>query len=349
MKKLTIEFIRKEFAKEGYELLTKVYENAHQRLEYICPRGHRHKVCWSDWNSKKKHRCPYCNNTDSPTIEFIRAEFAKEDYTLLTEVYEGSKQKLEYICPRKNRHSITWSHWNCSGNRCPCCSNVKKPTIEFIKSEFAKEDYILLTKVYENNRQKLEYICPRGHEYYVTWGNWQQKRRCPCFAGRSPITIDFVRNEFKKRGYTLLSTEYLNAHSKLKYRCPLEHVDSMSWDNFSHNQDCPICAKEKNKGSGHWNWKGGISKEPYCQNWTKELKEFIKERDGYKCMNPYCFQKKGCSSQLTIHHIDYNKKNCDPSNLITVCRGCNCRANTDRSWHEFWYKAIMYRRYDYKY
>jgi hypothetical protein len=123
----------------------------------------------------------------------------------------------------------------------------------------------------------------------------------------------------------------------------------MSWDNFSHDQDCPICALEKNKGPGHHNWKGGISKEPYCQEWTKELKEFIKERDGYKCMNPYCFQKKGHSSQLTIHHIDYNKKNCRPENLITVCRGCNCRANTDREWHEAWYKAIMHMRYGYTY
>ena len=34
-----------------------------------------------------------------------------------------------------------------------------KKTIEFIRSEFAKENYKLLTTEYRNNRQKLDYIC----------------------------------------------------------------------------------------------------------------------------------------------------------------------------------------------
>ena len=93
-------------------------------------------------------------------------------------------------------------------------------------------------------------------------------------------------------------------------------------------------------------WKGGISCEPYCQDWTKEYKEFIKERDGYRCLNPYCHK---IDNKLHIHHTDYNKKNCHPSNLITVCRSCNSRANKDRNWHKVWYQAILYRRYNYEY
>ena len=79
----------------------------------------------------------------------------------------------------------------------------------------------------------------------------------------------------------------------------------------------------------------------------KNLKEFIKERDGYKGLNPYCSSKN--PDDLTIHHIDYNKKNCDPSNLITVCRSCNSAANSDREWHTSWYQALMHMRYGYKY
>jgi len=90
------------------------------------------------------------------------------------------------------------------------------------------------------------------------------------------------------------------------------------------------------------NWRGGISFEPYCADWTREYKEYVKGRDGYKCLNPDCWQT---FKELSIHHIDYNKKNCGPSNLITLCNSCNSRANTDRDWHEFWYKAIIYRRY----
>jgi hypothetical protein len=92
-------------------------------------------------------------------------------------------------------------------------------------------------------------------------------------------------------------------------------------------------------------WKGGISCGPYCQNWTNEFKNYIKERDGNKCLNPYCY---GGDGVLAVHHIDYNKKNCHPSNLITVCRSCNSRANKDRRWHKAWYQTIIKRRYNYE-
>ena len=94
--------------------------------------------------------------------------------------------------------------------------------------------------------------------------------------------------------------------------------------------------------SKHWNWKGGISCEPYCYIWLdKEFKESIKERDNYQCQNPDC---RGTSERLTIHHVDYNKKNCGPENLITLCNSCNSRANFDREWYIAYYREIMRRR-----
>ena len=64
-RKLKIEFIRAEFKKEGYELLTTVYKNNRQKLKYICPMGHKHSVTWKSWNSKNKQRSPFCNNKNN--------------------------------------------------------------------------------------------------------------------------------------------------------------------------------------------------------------------------------------------------------------------------------------------
>lgn len=100
---------------------------------------------------------------------------------------------------------------------------------------------------------------------------------------------------------------------------------------------------ESKSGCNHPNWKGGISTEPYCEIWSdKEYKESIKQRDGYKCLNPFCSNK---NKQLCTHHINYIKKDCKPKNLITLCQSCNVKANTDRNWHIGWYQAIMFRRY----
>ena len=183
--KPNIELIRVEFAKEGYILLTKVYKGNTQKLYYICPRKHRHFISWHGWTSKRKPRCPYCADNAKLNIEFICAEFAKEDYTLLTKVYKNSKQKLDYICPKGHRHSITWNGWQ-QKQRCPCFSNQMKPTIESIRADFVKEGYRLLTKVYRNGRQKLKYICSRGHRHSVSWENWNSKakQRCPFCSNR---------------------------------------------------------------------------------------------------------------------------------------------------------------------
>jgi len=92
------------------------------------------------------------------------------------------------------------------------------------------------------------------------------------------------------------------------------------------------------------NWRGGISFGDYCDIWnSQEFKNMIIERDSKKCLNPTCNKKN--ENDIVIHHIDYNKKNCHPSNLITICRSCNTTANFNRSWHKSWYKAIILKRY----
>lgn len=106
------------------------------------------------------------------------------------------------------------------------------------------------------------------------------------------------------------------------------------------------CLKRELVGSASPHWKGG-AKGGYCRVWrTKEFKDYVKERDNNKCQNPYCFNS---DNVLHIHHIDYDKKNCSPYNLITVCRACNSRANIDRAWHTAWYQTLLHNKYSYVY
>lgn len=60
--KMTIEEVSISFEKENYTLISKEYFNAHTKLEYICPNNHKHSITWSNWNNKKKFRCPKCSN-----------------------------------------------------------------------------------------------------------------------------------------------------------------------------------------------------------------------------------------------------------------------------------------------
>jgi len=91
----------------------------------------------------------------------------------------------------------------------------------------------------------------------------------------------------------------------------------------------------KLRGDKNGNWQGGTGREPYAWTFNEELKEEIRRRDGYYCQR--CGKTQAENGQkLSIHHIDYNKKNSDPMNLITLCNGCNGRVNTNRPyWTEY--------------
>jgi len=345
-RKLTYAIIKKSFEYEDYILLSDEYINHKIRLEYRCANNHRNSITWSHW--KKGHRCSICAGVAKLNLDQVRESFEKENYVLLSKEYVGSKAKLDYICNNGHEHSMMWNSW-IRGHRCPTCAyNNSKLTYKFVKESFEKESYVLLSKEYIDRHTKLYYICPENHTHSTIWVNWQQGYRCPVCAGLSKPSLKQVKESFNNEGYVLLSNEYSNSKSKLNYRCSENHEHSITWHSWQANHRCPTCKGIKQSiyrcGPNAPNWLGGISYEPYCEVWKdKEYKQDIRERDGNRCLNPYCCSKK--SNNLVIHHIDYCKKNCQPNNLITICCSCNTKANTDREWHTAWYQAIIYRRY----
>lgn len=291
------------------------------------------------------------------TIEFISAEFAKEGYTFLTTEYINNKQKLVCVCPNGHKCRVSFSHWK-AGVRCKKCFVIRRSINGvFVKKELEKLNYTLITdeKAINNSKSMFVYKCCFGHVVKTSWAVFRLKYSCKiCNLMKRDsffrLSYSDVKKSFVDEGYVLLSTSYFNAFAKLDYVCSNGHKHSIRWNDWQQGCRCPTCANInasiRISGAKHHNWKGGVSCDLYCVDWTKEYKEYIKNRDGYKCLNPQCFNN---DVVLSVHHVDYNKKNCIPSNLITLCRSCNTRANTDRKWHTNWYRILMNKRYGYKY
>jgi len=80
---------------------------------------------------------------------------------------------------------------------------------------------------------------------------------------------------------------------------------------------------ESKIGPNNGNWQDGKSYEPYSIEWNERLKQKIRERDNYTCQI--------CNNPgNNVHHIDYDKRNCNPVNLITLCRSHNLKVNSHR-------------------
>jgi hypothetical protein len=105
-----------------------------------------------------------------------------------------------------------------------------------------------------------------------------------------------------------------------------QRVSLLTGGKLRHGAQCP-------------SWRGGVSFLPYGSDWTKQLKRSIKTRDNHQCQNPKCVS---LFSSLVVHHVDYDKCNNNPTNLITLCVNCHSQttAHNVAQWIMY-YQAIM--------
>jgi len=157
--------------------------------------------------------------------------------------------------------------------------------------------------------------------------------------------------EAKKRQSEIKKIYYKNPEAKGKnsraqkkrFEDPVaRRVQAMALKKYYENPEALIKNSCVQQGIDRKDWTGFKATEPYCDVWgDKEYKQDIKNRDGNVCQNPDCWHK---SDRLCVHHIDYKKKNCHPSNLITLCISCNFRANSNREYWKSFYKNIMIKK-----
>ena len=184
------------------------------------------------------------------TYEFVKDYIKSFDYTLLSKEYKKSNLKLDIQCDKGHVYKTTWSCFK-RGDRCPyCCGNAKK-TINEVKQYIESFGYTLLSKEYKNNRTKLQMKCDKGHEFEMTYDNFQQGHRCPYCFGKIKKTIDEIKETMAKENYTLLSKEYKNKYTMLKIKCPFGHIFESKWDNFRNGRRCSICYRNKKHTYDH--------------------------------------------------------------------------------------------------
>lgn len=208
--KTGIEEIKKQVTKDGYELISDLYKNAHSNIVLRCPEGHLWDTTWHSF--RKGCRCVVCNGTSRNGFKMVSKEVEKNGYAVYGK-YVNNRSNLTFICPNKHKWVTTWKSFN-SGNRCPECgrSEVGKKLavpLDYIKNAFEYEGYSISSEVeYKNNKDKFLVTCPKGHDWNVCWNDFQQGHRCSrCSYGPvsevSQLWLDSVGIPVNFREYSL--------------------------------------------------------------------------------------------------------------------------------------------------
>lgn len=134
---IDLNFVKQEFLKVGYLVLSDEYINSYTKIRFKCARGHKSEISWNKFQMGR--RCLHCYYDPGDMYDKIVNAFDAAGYKLLLlrEEYKDSKQKLPFICPNGHHHSITWNSFG-QGSRCSRCSpnvsGAEKEISSFIKS-----------------------------------------------------------------------------------------------------------------------------------------------------------------------------------------------------------------------
>ena len=123
-----------------------------------------------------------------------------------------------------------------------------------------------------------------------------------------------------------------------------KHSEDMTGRTHSEKSKAKIGAAQT--GEDNHNWLGGISFEPYPPKFNDRLKRQIRERDNHTCQECLCTEEQ-LGRALDVHHIDYDKKNNCPENLIALCQSCHSQTGFGREdWIEYFGRIMEVPRFE---
>lgn len=255
--KFTIEEVRKIFEDAKCELITNVYKGVDYKLKYKAQCKHENETTL--YLFKKGHGilCKKCSKEESSkkqrlSIEYLKEEFEKAGCKLLSDKYEGSSKKLQYVAKCGCTDWIKWSDFRVSKHKkCSnCIINKQKTHDEFVKEvyDIFGSEYDVLGEYVNSYTKVLIRHNECGNTYETYPNNILRKYRCmKCYGNSKKTHEQFVEQLYEKYKdeYTAIE-EYKNAKTKIKVKhnnCGYEYY--VIPKQILSGKGCPLCKSSK--------------------------------------------------------------------------------------------------------
>lgn len=148
---------------------------------------------------------------------------------------------------------------------------------------------------------------------------------------KDPAWIHTLKNIIRKRGRNGSWLENIR-------RVRGQQAANPKWIRAIRKNNQDPAWKAKISGPHNGQWQGGISFEPYSPEFNQTLKQKIRERDGHVCQHCHIPEN---GIRLCVHHVDYNKNNNAPNNLISLCKHCHLVTNSNRPHWKSFFRSVQ--------
>ena len=179
----------------------------------------------------------YTEDKLTPIIEVIKSKGGE----IVEGKYSGARAKIKVKCIKGHIWDARPYHLK-ADVWCPYCSGNVKLDLEELKALAKQRGGQCLSKEYINNRTKLRWKCQKRHEWEAAPAHIKNGTWCPICAGNRPNSIEQCKDLARERNGECVSTDYINMHTKLKWRCEKRHEWMATPNSVKRGSWCPYCS-----------------------------------------------------------------------------------------------------------
>lgn len=247
--KWNIDKAKQLFEEKGLILLEEIYINNSTKMKYKC-KIHYDKIQESALGNVQQGKgCKYCaiektSSVRRRDIDIVIETIESKGFRLLNpESYVNGSSILEVECEQGHISKDNYINIrNLLG--CKVCKGhfTNKEQVK----EFAESRGYTLLK-FTSTRDNITVKCSNNHITKIAWNSFRKGQDCTECTGniRSKYTYEMVYKIFKENDMTLLSKEYQNQITPLKFLCGNGHIGKMKLNTVLRGSGCMRCGKAK--------------------------------------------------------------------------------------------------------
>lgn len=253
--------LKKICESNGGKVITDAFLGWAEKHKYECGKGHR----WITTADAIKYGS-WCKECSMKAMGIKLRKYSLKDAIKLAEEKNGkclskaesftTSDALTWYC---NIHKKEWEapiSRIISGGWCPICGRVKcdekrkKYTIKDLQNLAAERGGKCLSSVCCRADDKYNWECAKGHKWDATFNDIKGSPKhkptwCPYCAKKAKHTIEEMREWAAAQGGKCLSKEYIDAKTKLLWKCSCGNEFWAMPTNVQRGKWCPECKGKK--------------------------------------------------------------------------------------------------------